>query len=99
MKIHEVPEGGRFTSCCGVRAVLLSASDLLTSHAGIVTCDGRSLRCPSCGGVPNEVTVRTEDPAFEVCETTSLMKFDRCGHVFRVRFGLDMKIRLEEKTP
>lgn len=99
MLIHEVPEGeGKVTLCCGVFPSFLRSGDLVTEHAGIVTCDRRVPRCPDCNGEAGYLGMRTEPPTFGVDETATILKVDPCAHEFRVRIGIqDSKIRLEKR--
>lgn len=96
MKIHEVQKEGAATACCGTFPSLLRSGDLATEHAEIVTCDSRVPRCPDCKGEAGYIGMRTEPPAFGTGESATVMKVDPCGHQFRVRVGIDAKIRLEE---
>lgn len=97
--IHEVPEGeSRATSCCGTFPSLLPSGDLVTEHAGIVTCDRRVPRCPDCNAEAGYIQMRTEPPAFGVDESVVVMRVAPCRHEFRVRIGIqDSKIRLEKR--
>ena len=98
MKVHEVPEGeGRSTLCCGMLPSFLDSGDLLTEHAGIVTCDGRIPRCPDCKGEAGYLGMRTEPSDFGVGRPVVILKVDPCAHEFQVRVGIDSKIRLEKK--
>lgn len=98
MKIHEVPEGeGRATLCCGTFPSFLRSGDMLTEHPEIVTCDNRVPLCPDCKGEAGYLGMRTEPPGFGVGESIVILKVDPCAHEFRVRVGLDTKIRLEKR--
>lgn len=100
MYIHEVSEEqSGATPCCGAFPSLLPSGDLVTEHAGIVTCDRRVPRCPGCNGEAGYLGMRTEPTAFGAGEPVTVLKVEPCAHEFRVRVGIqDSRIRLEEMT-
>lgn len=99
MLIHEAPEGeDRETRCCGTLPPLLPSGDLVTGHAGIVTCDRRVPRCPDCNGEAGYIWLTAEPPVHSTGEPVTVMKVDPCAHEFTVRVGIqDSRIRLEKR--
>lgn len=100
MLIHEVVEGrSKATLCCGTFPALLPSGDLVTEHAGIVTCDMRLPRCPDCNAPAGYLGIHIEPPNFGVDEAVRVLKVDPCAHEFRMRITVqDSKIRLEKRT-
>jgi hypothetical protein len=97
MLIHEAPEGeGKATLCCGTFPSLLRSGDLLTEHAGIVTCDRRVPRCPDCNGEAGYLGMTTVQPNEFSSMGETVLTVEPCMHSFTVRVGLDAKIRLEK---
>lgn len=85
--------------CCGMFPSFLQSGDLVTEHAGIVTCDRRVPRCPDCNAEAGYLGMRTDAPNFGTDETIVILKVEPCAHEFRVRIGIqDSKIRLEKIT-
>jgi hypothetical protein len=100
VKIHEVSaEGGGATLCCGMFPSLLDVTHPVTEHSGIVSCDGRTPRCPECSAEATELRMNVEesDNEFSSVMWITVLRVKPCGHQFFAHMGEGLKIELERK--